>query len=938
MPKPFLHLVSEKLLANHPEGLEHVCVVLPSRRAGLFLKRSLAALQVKPAISPLVVQIEELTSALAELHPMDSLSLQFELYHSYQKILGPEAETFEQFIKWSSRLLQDFNELDRYLVDVKAILENVTDAKALERWGVEGDTPELIESYIRFWKTLHPIYLDFTKKLSQEKKAYQGLMYRRAAERVSTENALKKWCEQVDCSTVYFVGFNALNEAEQVIFKNGLEEGIAKVWFDADVHYLEDPNQEAGLFLRSYKKWKHFEGVEFLFMRDLLRSEARTIEIIGVPKQIGMAKTLSEMLQKSKDELVEKEVEDHLALVLADEGLLLPVLNSIPKSFEDINVTMGLPLKELHLANSAEIILETQERAIRLKKDEGRSFQIYHKDIERLLIQPFYQYLLGNNDAHEVLSQMKKYNAPFLTLKKLGDWMPNCLLLNLLQEQPAQDVLIQLAHAFADYHDHGDALPEDLEAAQHLYKVTLRLKDLFESHGMETDMTTTLHLYRQLIREDSLDFFGEPLKGLQVMGVLETRLLSFDHLIMTSLNEGVLPAGRSENSFIPFDIKRAFGLPTHIEKDAIYAYHFYRLLQGTKHAIFLYNTESDSMNAGEASRFIEQIRHEFINFSNTTLIERVFSTSVHKDQIATPVELQRGPFLDEAFEKLAQRGVSPTSLKTWMENPMEFYTRYILGKDELDEVEEVLGDRTMGLVIHKLLEDFYTPFLGSRPSDEDYAKLLKEMNTLLKKYYRDEAKRELEVEGRNNLVGHAMFQMTRNFIQEERKRAAAYLKEGRNWIIQGKEKKMNFTIHVDGISYPILVKGTADRVDTLDGVWQVIDYKTGNVESSQLSASSVDVLVEDPKKAKALQLMTYAWLLSKTEPQAQSINAGIFAMRKNSEGMFKLKIDKVEEIKSSDLQTFEHVLSSLLYNIFSNEGVLLSVFEQDEVIEQTEGL
>lgn len=935
MPKPFLELVAKNLQTRHPQGFEDVCVVLPSRRASLFLKRTLAALSPEPVISPVIVVIDELTSDLSGLFPADSLTLQFQLYASYVKVYGSEAESFESFIKWSSRLLQDYNEIDRYMVDAKAIFENVTDAKALERWGVEGDTPEMIEAYIRFWKTLHPIYLDFQTELHKGKRAYQGLMYREAAGKVQSEKALEKWCEKKGCSSLYFVGFNALNTAEQVILKSGLESGFAQVWFDADPYYLNDPAQEAGMFMRQYRQWRSFDGVEFPFVEDRLRAEPRKIEIIGVPKQIGMAKTLSGVLSAMKSDLADRDVTDHMALVLADEGLLMPVLNSIPSEFDEVNVTMGLPLRELNLANSVEIILEAHERALRLQKEEGRSFQIYHKDLERLLLQPFYQFHLGEISAYTVLDNMRKYNAPFLGGKKLAEWMPNTSLLNLLKEQSPAEIITALAKALAEYHDNADVLPEDLEAAQHLYRVSLRLLELFEEYSLETDMTTTLHLYRQLLKDESLDFFGEPLNGLQVMGVLETRLLSFDNLIMTSVNEDVLPAGRSENSFIPYDIKRFFGLPTHKEKDAIYAYHFYRLLSGTKRAVLLYNTESDGFNAGEASRFIEQIRHEFVQFSNTEIVERVYSTHVSKDQLAVPFELERGPYLDEAFQKRAEKGIAPSHLKLWVENPVDFYHKVILGQGDVDEVEEVLGDRSMGNVIHKVLEDFYSQFIGARPLDIDYKNTLAKLPELLYATYKEEAGRDLEVEGRNNLVGHAMIQMTRNFLTEERKRAAEYEKSGRDWIIRGVEVDMRHQLEVPGIGYTVLVKGFADRLDTLDGVWQVIDYKTGSAKATELNVEAIEEVANNPDKAKALQLMTYAWLVSKSQLDVQTVTAGIFGMRKNKDGLMVLSVEKTKrsEINSSDLQTFEEVLTSLLYDIFKNEGVIRP--NEEELVEES---
>lgn len=939
MPKPFLHLVADTLIQKHGEELSQICIVLPSRRASLFLRRALAESLSNPVLGPNIIVVESLASELSGLDQTDSLTLQFTLYKSYCNILGDKAEGFESFIKWSSRLLQDFNEIDRYAIEAKDLYANLLDAKTLERWGVESETPDLMEKYLTFWRNLYPIYIDFKKQLKERNRGYQGMIYRQAADLIQSTNALKDWMVESQAEHLYFVGFNALNASEKIIINAALDLGVADIWFDADPFYLNDADHEAGMFMRQYKSWKYFDNKEFSFVRDTLRAEKREIEIIGVPRQMGMAKTLSEVLEEVRPALKESEITDRLALVLADEGLLIPALNSIPAQYDKINVTMGLPLNQLSLANAVEILIQTHERALRLMLEESRPFQIYHKDLERLLLHPFFQKLLGENGIQlgsKVLSEMRRYNVPFVNSKKINDWLPDArIFTQLISEQNPKELLEKLAETLAIYHDSEGVPVEDVEASFRLYNVCKNLAALFHEFEMEVDITTTLHLYRQLVREESLDFFGEPLEGLQVMGILETRLLSFDHLIVTSVNEDILPAGRSDNSFIPLDLKRYFGLPTHREKDAIYAYHFYRLLQGAKNVTLLYNTESDGMSSGEASRFIEQIRKEFIDFSNTTITEKVFSTQVEKSQLAQPFQLERGEFLLDAFKVRAEKGIAPSHLQLYVKDPSQFYKVVVLGQQELDEVEEVLGDRSMGVVIHNTLERFYKDFVGSRPEDSDYEQLLDNLESLIAEEYEKENKRKLEREGKNLLAAHAMIGMTRNFIVEERKRAAVYKKNGQNWIIEGVEDKLTHELKVPGVSFPILIKGFADRIDSVDGALCVIDYKSGSTEAKHVTVKSLEEVIENEEKSKALQLFTYAWLLSKKYPTAMRISAGIFALRANKQGMMKATFagkPSRNEINSTDLQTFESLLTSLLQDIFSTEGVIKP--KDQELIEE----
>lgn len=930
MPKAFLHRVADYILENHEHNLSKILIVLPSQRAGLFLRRTLAEKIDRPTLGPQIMMVDQLASKISGLNKADSLTLQFELYNCYQEVFSADADPFDEFVRWSSRLLQDYNEIDRHLINAKDLFANLTDAKALERWGVEADTPEMIEQFLSFWRRLLPTYHKFKDALKSEGIAYQGLMFREAADRIQTATNWSEFLKEQNAEHVLFVGFNALNEAEIQIIRAALESNCGDILFDVDGLYLDDPEHEAGMFIRRYLQWPYFEKNPLSFKTDSLRAEKRDIYLIGVPRQIGMAKAAGERLQELKDWVDVEDVTDKMALVLADEGMLLPTLNSLPDSFEEVNVTMGLPIQDLTLASTVEAIFEAHERAIRLQVSENRSFQFYHKDIERIILQPFGRFLLGAdgaNKASALNAQIRKYNAPFLKPSKLEEWTEGSTRIHsLLTEMTPNAVLDKLAEVLAKYHDSSSISIEDKEASKLLYGVCRRLNELFAKYDRVSEMKTALHLFRQLQREEKLDFFGEPLRGLQVMGVLETRLLSFEGLVMTHLNEEQLPTGRSDNSFIPYDLKRGFGLPTHKEKDAIYAYHFYRLLQGTRHAYLLYNTEPKSIGSGEASRFIEQIRREFKHFDQTTIHEIIYSTTVQKDQLAQPFRLEKGHYLREAFERRATDGIAPSHLTTWVRDQSLFYKRYIIGMEEADEVEEVLGDRTMGLVVHDVLEDFYKPFVDSAPSVADFEQVLSEVPERVRSFYKARAKRKLDEKGRNALIAHAMMEMTSSFLKEEKKRAIEYQEAGLEWKIIGVESRLRHQIEVEGIDYPILIKGVADRIDKVGDTYVVIDYKTGMTKTTDVEVNELDRLATDESKGKGLQLFTYAWLLSKTHPEANAFKAGIFALRDNRAGLltaaFKSKNHRRDDIYLDDIQTFESVLTSMLQSIFSEEGVI----------------
>lgn len=937
MPKAFLELVADELLAKHPHNLSKLLIVLPSRRAGLFLRRKLASKLKKPVLGPQITVIDALASEISGLNTVDSLSLQFQLYQSYSTVFGDKRDSFDEFLKWSNRLLQDFNEIDRYLIDAKKLYDNLTDVKRIESWGVDGEMPEAMDLFLQFWKQLHPVYKTFTEDLRNSGSGYQGLIYRRAAEELE-EKGWESYLNQKNAEHLYFLGFNALNNAEISIIRRALDSNVGDIYFDADELYMNDEEYEAGMFLRRYKDWPYFAKKDFNFVQDGLKSSAKKIELVGVPRTIGMAKAASEKLAEMKAEIGDSDVTDRMALVLADEGMLLPALNSIPPEFDEVNVTMGLPINRLSLSTSIEQIFDAHERALRLKTSENRSFQIYHKDIERMLLQPFGQFLLGMDSARkakELSRQIRVYNAPFLGLKKLEEWLPESpLFLSVLEEKTPIEVLQHVAEILAIYHDSDGITPEDRESSKLLYQVCHRLIELFEQFDVELNLATTLQLFRQLQREETLDFFGEPLRGLQVMGILETRLLSFERLIITHVNEDVLPAGRSENSFIPYDLKHHFGLPTHKEKDAIYAYHFYRLMQGVKHVCLLYDTEGNGMGVGEASRFIEQIRREWSAYPANTIEESIWSTPVHKDQVAQEFSLEKGTFILEAFKSRAERGVAPSHLQQWVRDPSVYYKRYVLGAEEPDEVEEVMGDRTIGNVVHKVLENFYDPFVKKAPpGDADYDALLDNLQSVLASTYKAEVGHKMETEGRSGLVVYAILEMLKGFLKEEKKRARGYRENGVQWQILGVEEKLKAQIALDDLDYPIQMKGLVDRLDKVGDRYVVIDYKTGSTKSDDVRVTSMEQVSSSDKKLKALQLFAYAWLLKQNYPDADHIEAGIFSLRSNKEGLYQAAHQGNIHIGEDDIQTFEGEMTSMLQEMFSLNGVIQP---RDLLIEENE--
>lgn len=429
-------------------------------------------------------------------------------------------------------------------------------------------------------------------------------------------------------------------------------------------------------------------------------------------------------------------------------------------------------------------------------------------------------------------------------------------------------------------------------------------------------------LFEQLLEEDTLDFEGKPLEGLQVMGMLESRCLDFETVIITSVNEGILPAGKTNNSFIPFEVKREFGLPTFKEKDAVYTYHFYRLLQRAKNIYICYNTEPDVLEGGEPSRFIHQLRND-----------PEVSKYIHHN-LAAP-ESGIAPGISESINKssslLAQltqkaaSGFSPTSLSRYIKDPLEFYRKNILGIQDTLELEETIAANTFGNVIHATLEVLYLPFLGQILQADHINKMKKQASEVLAGTFEKNYLKGSKVGGKNLIALSVMGKYLELFLEVELRRIRVH--EVR---ILGIEKKLTRELtNIPGCDIPVRIKGTVDRIETVDGELHIVDYKTGRVDPSNLRITDWASLSEDPKKSKAFQVLCYAWLMQgdMAAPDS-SFKAGVFSFKNIKSGFqwfgVKTARNKQDENITSDmLLDFQETLKALLTGLFNPKTPLM---------------
>jgi ATP-dependent helicase/nuclease subunit B len=918
----FLKTFAEALWKKHQPDLSRVCVVLPNRRGALFLKEYLATAAGQTIFAPEIYSTEDFIYKLSGLEIVDNTEMLFELYEVYTHTLGAEADSFELFGKWAPTLIADFNELDRYLIDARQLFINLSSIREIENWSLNSaELTEFQQSYIRFWESLGLYYHTLRDKLQTENRSWQGLAYRYVSGHIAELMKKQSW------QKVCFVGFNALNAAEEKIFGHLLQTGQAELYWDADHYYLNDTGQEAGKFLRGYKHDFNADENKFSWVSNDLLGTAKKIHVIGAPKNISQAKlagTLLKDLQKNNQTL------RSTALVLADENLLFPVLNSIPETITAINVTMGYPLKNTPMASLFQLLFQVHVNAEKFSKGRKGEKRFYHQDLSRLFRHPYLrQAFKGSGILHFLCKYILDNNVVFIGFKQLDkkcdeqfpdDWKQLSTLLAPWKDiadsfKALGDTISLLRATFRNREKemaNSHATSVETELLFQFNTFLKRLSTLCGKFGHVTELKTLQALFSQLANSSTIPFYGEPLLGLQVMGMLETRTLDFENIILLSANENILPSGKAQNSFIPFDLKKLFGLPQYTDKDAVFSYHFYRLMQRAENVFLLYNTESDKFGDGEKSRYVTQLLNELAKQNPQIQVTESLLELNYGSESERPISIEKDKQVLDRIQSLAQRGRSPTLLNTDRKCPLRFYLHYVNGIREKEEVEEEIGADTMGTVMHEVLENLYHPFIGKALLEADLESMLSGIDQQVKESFANYFPEEVISSGKNLLAYRVCLKYLKMFLETE----LNYLKKGGALYISELEKEMSALLTVNG--QPVLLKGKADRIDRNQKGIRIIDYKTGRADDRELIVNDWNLLLQDSKLDKSFQLLSYAWLYVAEHPElAEPVLSGIITFRELSAGLKTVKAPvKKELLEKKSLNEFAVVLNTLITEMF----------------------
>ena len=877
----FLNHYVKHHLNRGPQNHNDFTIIMPSKRSVAALKTEFS--KVNQSIwLPKIIDIVSFIEKLSNVEILNQEDTILEFYKVYSKLkTEKKPDTFEVFYSWASVLVNDFNELDRFLVNTDQFFEHHKALKNLNYFGVEKT--KMIQSYISFWEELPKYYQAFKTHLLKSKQAYQGLAYRIASKQIHEYLELNQ-------NPIVFLGFNALNAAEEHIVETCLINGNCEIAWDIDQFYLNDKNHPANVFVHKYqKKWSAYKSA-FINFETTSFSESKTIEIISSPQHIGQAKSVSAILKNMSQDDIE-----NTAIILNDEKLISPILNSIPKDIKAVNITMGLPLNQTPVSDFFNLLVDHQKR-----QKQSLNYQTLKTILTHKLV-------TQNNfkSADDIISHLEQQNILSINFQELiGLQAYNVEMKYLLNCFKSYQNPIEFIHTVLDFLDftisrRSQTFEQYLLAFQ---KVFTDLKTDLEKYPDLSIMAISL-LFKDKQQSEKLSFKGSKSKGLQIMGMLESRLLDFENVILTSVNEGVLPAGKSENSYITYNLKKQYGLPTHTEKDAIYAYHFFRLLQRAKQCYIIYDNDQSSFNKGEKSRFINYL--EIFKAPNHILRDKQFSLSTTLES-KNFVEVQKTPEIMAKLKSLCEHGLSPTALTTYILNPILFYKRYILGVKEPEQVDAVINPRDFGSVMHESIETFYKHSDASLSLDilDDF---LKQSKNLLSTKFDEIYAKGTHQQGLNRIQFETARAYLRRFISKEKQAL-----ETAPVKILDIEKSFEtlFNTH----NHQVKLKGQIDRIDLFGDTLRIIDFKTGNVKPSDLKFDNFDDLIIDYKYAKAFQILFYAFVYSQ-ENDVNDFKAGIISFKNLNAWFMALEFQKNNIIDKEILDNFQHQLGLLIDEI-----------------------
>lgn len=944
----FLKLVAADLYKHTEGNLAHTAVVFPNKRAGLFFNEYLAQESESPIWSPAYVSISELFRSLSPWEVGDPVKLVCELYKIFRRETQ-STETLDDFYFWGKMLISDFDDADKNKVDTDKLFSNLQDLRNImddytfiddeqeeairqffQNFSIERRTA-LKERFISLWDVLGNIYKGFRESLASQNIAYEGMMYRHVIEHLDVD--------KLPYEKYVFVGFNVLNKVEHTLFTQLKDAGKAVFYWDYDEFYMKENRQavthEAGEFIR-----RNLRDFPSPLSGELFKnlSKPKEVHYIASSTENAQARYLPQWIRNNLT-TPEKET----AVVLCNEALLQPVLHSLPAEVKHVNITMGFPLSQTPVYSFLIALLELHTHGFNFKS--GRyTFQ----SVVTLLKHPYTRQLTGQA---ELLEKELTRNNRFYPLP--GELGKDEFLTRLFTPLSGNlNLCIRLSETLqqvAGIYQANTSGTEDTDAFNQLYRESLfkayttinRFRTLIEEDELTVQSETFRRLLVKVLSATNIPFHGEPAIGMQVMGVLETRNLDFRHLVLLSVNEGQLPKSGGDSSFIPYNLRKAFGMTTIEHKIAVYAYYFYRLLQRAERITLMYNTSSDGLNRGEWSRFMLQFLIEWPH-----PITRQFLEAGQSPQGTSPITVEKTPDVMRRMQSLfdvranPKAKFSPSALNYYLDCPLKFYYRYVAGLSAPDEVSAEIDSATFGSIFHYAAEHIYKDLTthGKVINKEALETLLRNevklqdyVDTAFKKLFFNVPQNEKPEYNGVQLINSAVIARYLKQLLQNDLRYAPF-----TFIASEMEVDEPIDIQTPKGVIKSRIGGIIDRMDSKDGTLRIVDYKTGGDADTPPHVESL--FIPDKKRSNyVFQTFLYAAIMCRKQPTMKIAPALLYIHRAATEtyspviqmGEPRKPKEAVEDFSKYEKEYRER-LQGLLEEIFNPE----KSFTQTEIIEK----
>ena len=889
--KTFLNESIVRILKENKD-LSEITVILPTQRLCSIFISLLSKKIHSPQFSPNVYSIKDFIAELSDLSKASKTQEYLYLYKVYNEVFkNNPTEDFENFIKWAPKLISDFNKIDTNIIDSKLIFKDLYEYQKLENLFDNNSH----ENDLKFWKLIDKLHQQFSKILLANRMGTTGILHR---------EAIKKFKNYIKSKNhfYYMIGFNALNNSEILIFQTILDTNQGCVLWDLDKYFFNKDSHSAGKFIKEYQReWNYYKKKPFIFdSKNYIQK-----------KRIKTISTNTDYEQALKVSEITKNLNNNTVIVLGNEGILSPLLSNLNIADKKCNITMGYKLKTLPTIRFFLAYFNFHSSF------SNNNFKT--SSLSQIVNSPFSKNFIFKNQADKIdsLNRIIFSSHDETSYEKIKSLFDTEILLKIFS--PKEDAFICLEDSIS--------IINFTRKNKNLDKFNISvfdiLLDTFEEmiietkdNGLKIPKNALYYIMSESLKTKKLDFKGDKMSGIQIMGILQTRALDFENVIITHVNEGTFPQSKRDDSFLPFSIRKAFGIPTFIEKDSINSYHFFRILQRAKNIFLLYNGSAGVGFLSEKSRYIRQISFSKIpshNFQEVILNQKIKSAALDETKIDKTNEIIK------KLKNISKNGFSATSLSKYLNNPMDFYYKYILEIPDFIPQTNILNDLERGILIHKTLEELYTPYLKKQMKISYYDKILKKVKSTLlhyfKKYYGD----KYEFSGENILIISAYERAIRRLINKEKK----LIKNNNRIVILDIEK--DFKVNLN-FKKEVFLKGKIDRIDKFNDRVRIIDYKTGYMDPKNLICTSdFELFKGNFKLNNQFQLLLYLLALKIEGESVETFESGVISLKSPLKGVIPLKNKGKDTLDFKILDEVQHFLKSVIKEIFDKKKSFVSL-------------